>query len=107
MTTEATNLDPEEIGRDQDSLPSGVRASALARIRTWDTRFRKPVLYPLSYEGTRAEGSERNPCGGTARLVPSSLRRTGRCPTKPDQQSVAPNRSHRGCGGHLGLALTG
>jgi hypothetical protein len=25
--------------------------SALARIRTWDTRFRKPVLYPLSYEG--------------------------------------------------------
>lgn len=24
---------------------------ALARIRTWDTRFRKPVLYPLSYEG--------------------------------------------------------
>jgi hypothetical protein len=25
--------------------------SALGRIRTCDTRFRKPVLYPLSYEG--------------------------------------------------------
>ncbi len=24
---------------------------ALGRIRTCDTRFRKPVLYPLSYEG--------------------------------------------------------
>lgn len=24
---------------------------ALGRIRTSDTRFRKPVLYPLSYEG--------------------------------------------------------
>jgi hypothetical protein len=25
--------------------------SALGKIRTCDTRFRKPVLYPLSYEG--------------------------------------------------------
>ena len=25
--------------------------SALGRIRTCDTRFRKPMLYPLSYEG--------------------------------------------------------
>lgn len=24
---------------------------ALGKIRTSDTRFRKPVLYPLSYEG--------------------------------------------------------
>jgi hypothetical protein len=24
---------------------------ALGRIRTCDTRFRKPMLYPLSYEG--------------------------------------------------------
>ena len=31
----------------------GQRVGALARIRTWDTRFRKPVLYPLSYEGLR------------------------------------------------------
>ena len=27
-------------------------ASALGRIRTCDTWFRKPVLYPLSYEGS-------------------------------------------------------
>jgi hypothetical protein len=27
--------------------------SALGRIRTCDTRFRKPMLYPLSYEGLR------------------------------------------------------
>ncbi len=27
---------------------------ALGRIRTSDTRFRKPVLYPLSYEGRSA-----------------------------------------------------
>ena len=26
-------------------------AGALGRIRTCDTRFRKPMLYPLSYEG--------------------------------------------------------
>jgi hypothetical protein len=26
---------------------------ALGRIRTCDTRFRKPMLYPLSYEGGR------------------------------------------------------
>ena len=30
-----------------------VGASALGRIRTCDTRFRKPMLYPLSYEGGR------------------------------------------------------
>ena len=30
---------------------SWILGRALARIRTWDTRFRKPVLYPLSYEG--------------------------------------------------------
>jgi site-specific DNA recombinase len=30
---------------------------ALGRIRTCDTRFRKPVLYPLSYEGrSKAKG---------------------------------------------------
>ncbi|MEA2509904.1 MAG: hypothetical protein QOG21_1986 [Actinomycetota bacterium] len=34
--------------------PDGSRAPfvrAPGRIRTCDTRFRKPVLYPLSYEG--------------------------------------------------------
>ena len=33
--------------------------SAPGRNRTCDTRFRKPVLYPLSYEGPRA-GAEDN-----------------------------------------------
>jgi hypothetical protein len=28
---------------------------ALGRIRTCDTRFRKPMLYPLSYEGGIAQ----------------------------------------------------
>ena len=30
---------------------TGDPPGALGRIRTCDTRFRKPVLYPLSYEG--------------------------------------------------------
>jgi hypothetical protein len=44
---------------DRGAEPSqgGVFAGgALGRNRTCDTRFRKPVLYPLSYEGPRAEG---------------------------------------------------
>ena len=28
-----------------------MRLRALGQIRTGDTRFRKPVLYPLTYEG--------------------------------------------------------
>jgi hypothetical protein len=32
------------------SLTCGY-TSALGRIRTCDSRFRKPLLYPLSYEG--------------------------------------------------------
>jgi hypothetical protein len=37
-------------------LPLSCNASggAPGRIRTCDTRFRKPVLYPLSYEGDHA-----------------------------------------------------
>ncbi len=31
-----------------------VYRGAPGRIRTCDTRFRKPMLYPLSYEGARA-----------------------------------------------------
>ena len=34
---------------DRASATPGGRA--LGRNRTYDTRFRKPVLYPLSYEG--------------------------------------------------------
>ena len=33
------------------SLLIDENASALGRTRTSDTRFRKPMLYPLSYEG--------------------------------------------------------
>ena len=34
------------------TLKGQVKAfCALGRTRTSDTRFRKPVLYPLSYEG--------------------------------------------------------
>jgi hypothetical protein len=33
--------------------------SAPGRIRTCDTRFRKPVLYPLSYGGAVSKCSER------------------------------------------------
>ena len=34
-----------------------VRPGAPGRIRTCDTRFRKPMLYPLSYEGLRRHPS--------------------------------------------------
>ncbi len=33
------------------------RGGAPGRIRTCDTRFRKPMLYPLSYEGGRGDRS--------------------------------------------------
>jgi hypothetical protein len=33
------------------------RKSAPGRNRTCDTRFRKPLLYPLSYEGVRTHGT--------------------------------------------------
>lgn len=38
--------------------------SALGRIRTCDTQFRKPALYPLSYQGIERERRD-----GRARLV--------------------------------------
>jgi hypothetical protein len=38
----------------ETAAPSADRA--LGRIRTCDTRFRKPVLYPLSYEGLPGNG---------------------------------------------------
>ena len=34
------------------SCRKGYCICALGRIRTCDTRFRKPVLFPLSYEGS-------------------------------------------------------
>src|SRR5690606_13933129 len=36
------------------AMSTGCSGGALGRIRTCDTRFRKPVLYPLSYEGEDA-----------------------------------------------------
>ena len=38
---------------DRDAPISGM--GALGKIRTCDTRFRKPLLYPLSYEGLSAD----------------------------------------------------
>jgi hypothetical protein len=60
------------------------------------------VLYPLSYEGL-----ERYPCDGTGRLVPLSLRRTGRCSTNPHRWLFASKRRHRDCRRYLSLALSG
>ena len=39
--------------------PRDRSVSAPGRIRTCDTRFRKPVLYPLSYEGVRLKSPGR------------------------------------------------
>ena len=40
------------MSRTRDLADFGFRfCSAPDRIRTCDTRFRKPMLYPLSYEG--------------------------------------------------------
>ena len=36
-----------------DAVFSLFKSGAPGRIRTYDTRFRKPMLYPLSYEGLR------------------------------------------------------
>ena len=38
-------------GQPFDSRLLNTSLSALGRIRTCDARFRKPTLYPLSYEG--------------------------------------------------------
>ena len=41
---------------------------ALGQIRTADTRFRRAVLYPLSYEGGAWLGSSSKRPAGTSRL---------------------------------------
>lgn len=62
---------------EQRAYPEGVNAlvghGAPGRIRTCDTRFRRAVLYPLSYEGGRCPDSVadaslevRPGCGGRA-----------------------------------------
>jgi hypothetical protein len=41
--------------RQGQKLPITSRVCAPGRNRTYDTRFRKPLLYPLSYEGARPQ----------------------------------------------------
>lgn len=52
---------------EQKALGHGDLGDAPGRNRTCDTRFRKPVLYPLSYEGLPAQLSPRSARG--ARLL--------------------------------------
>ena len=63
------------------ALPSGFREceiqSAPGRIRTCDSWYRKPVLYPLSYGGITAMAAARHPTAA-------------RCTTSKSDQRVAP-----------------
>src|SRR2546423_2341769 len=64
-------------GPGRERSPSVAHSSgAPGRIRTCDTRFRKPLLYPLSYEGASPQGTcHRWPTtAGLAALLPE---RTG------------------------------
>ena len=45
------DLTVEKAKRPRQLANGSTHRSALGRTRTSDTRFRKPVLYPLSYEG--------------------------------------------------------
>ena len=38
-------------------IDQGSDLGAPGRIRTCDTRFRKPLLYPLSYEGASSQNT--------------------------------------------------
>src|SRR5215213_4916077 len=60
-----------------------VTRSAPSRIRTCDTRFRKPLLYPLSYGGGPAHGGAALSDEGSrsgARPAPASQSRRTACP---------------------------
>ena len=48
VTTALPRADPARIGRASDAIYQDL-FSAPGRIRTCDARFRKPMLYPLSY----------------------------------------------------------
>lgn len=51
-------------------MDQGVSFCALGGIRTPDLRYRKPTLYPLSYEGVAtvaANGNEKSLAGAGAR----------------------------------------
>jgi hypothetical protein len=41
------------VGRRRGGMDGGSGEGASGRIRTCDTWYRKPVLYPLSYGGLR------------------------------------------------------
>ena len=73
-------------------------------IRTADTRFRKPVLYPLSYEGVREDilPSKNGTCHGTRATSSCWHDAVGRLPSLPDAQPLprsrddaAPQRARR------------
>ena len=65
--------------RRSQNAPPQVRCGAPETIRTSDTRFRKPVLYPLSYEGGNAAHACEKHCsvwGSQAkRRAPAGTRR--------------------------------
>ena len=54
MVTVTTTL-PRSTTNEPDPADITYGECALGRIRTCDTRFRKPMLYPLSYEGGIAQ----------------------------------------------------
>jgi hypothetical protein len=47
-----------QLAGSSQALATPRLAGAPARTRTWDARFRKPTLYPLSYGGAGGEASE-------------------------------------------------
>ena len=56
-----------------------IRLSAPGQIRTADTRFRRAVLYPLSYGGTSARAHERRHPNGSAQAVRTDKSAASRC----------------------------
>jgi hypothetical protein len=68
---------------------------APGRIRTSDTRFRKPVLYPLSY-------------GGGTRGVQTTRQTIDRNPSSPAETSLAKadGGADPSTGGALGVTIT-
>lgn len=79
---------PEHTGRTMahvGAAATGIRGTvmamngnALGRIRTCDTRFRKPVLYPLSYEGDMRRCTGRSIRVDDSRTAPPSPRAVSR-----------------------------
>ena len=51
MSAELPNRKSRVQAHPRRKRPEQAKRGAPGRNRTFDTRFRKPVLYPLSYEG--------------------------------------------------------